>query len=526
EHEYLLTLSSEKFLHEFYVVAGLEPPTAEGYGGWERSDATNFRGHAFGHYMSALAQSYASTRDATTKAALSAEITAAIEGLAEVQAAYATAHPESAGYVSAFRESALDRVEGTGPSDENVLVPWYILHKVLAGLLDVAEYVDGAVGDEAFSIATAFGVYVYGRVSVLDDVSTLLRTEYGGMNEALYELYDLTGDPRFETAAQAFDEVDFFRSLAAGDDVLSGRHANTTIPKLIGALKRYTVMTQNEEYYAALTQEEKDELPMYLAAAENFFQIVVDHHTYVTGSNSHSEHFHGPDTLYARAAVQGDHAQTSETCNEYNMLKLSRELFRLTKDVKYADYYENTFINTILSSQNPDTGMTTYFQPMAPGYFKVYAMPFTEFWCCWGTGIENFSKLGDSMYFTDRGSVYVNMFFSSTFDYGAQNLRLSQEANMPNDDTVRFTVEAIDGADVAAETTLRLRVPDWIAGEPALTVNGESVVPEISRGYLLVPDVAAGDVIEYTMPMEVVAYDTADNANFVAFKYGPVVLST
>ncbi|RIJ69550.1 hypothetical protein D1871_21805, partial [Nakamurella silvestris] len=527
EHEYLLSLSSEKFLFEFYKVSGLTPTTTSGYAGWERSNATNFRGHAFGHYMSALAQSYISTTDATTKAGLLAQITAAVNGLKKSQDAYAVGHPASAGYVSAFRESILDKVQGTGSSDENVLVPWYNLHKILAGLLDISEFVDGPLGDQALAIADQFGEYVYNRVSKLTNVTTLLSTEYGGMNEALYELYDITGNPHYKKAAEAFDETTLFRQLAAGTDVLDGRHANTTIPKLIGALKRYTVLTQNESYYAALTDQEKRDLPMYLTAAQNFWKIVIDHHTYVTGSNSQSEHFHGADLLYAFAANQGDsgNAQTSETCNEYNMLKLSRELFKLTKDVKYADYYENTFINTILSSQNPETGMTTYFQPMAPGYQKVFGLPFTEFWCCIGTGMENFSKLGDSIYFTGGKSVYVNMFFSSTFDYTAQNLRLKQVANMPNSDTVTFTVDAVDGGAVKAGTTLRLRVPNWIAGSPTVVVNGQTVTATVSGGYLLLPNVAKGDVITYTMPMKVVASATQDNKNFVAFKYGPVVLS-
>lgn len=527
EQDYLLSLSSEKFLYEFYKVAGLEPTTPQGYGGWERSNAVNFRGHAFGHYMSALAMSWSGTQDGATKEALEAEIVAAVDGLERVQDAYGQAHPDSAGYVSAFRESILDKVQGTGSSDENVIVPWYNLHKVLAGLLDVAEYVDGPTGDKAREIATGFGLYVSGRVAQLPSNDVLLRTEYGGMNESLYELFDLTGDVRIKDAAEAFDEVTLFRQLAAGQDVLAGKHANTTIPKLIGALKRYTVFTQNPEYYELLTPQEKDELPMYLAAAENFFDIVVDHHTYVTGANSQSEHFHGADSLFDRAANQGTraNAETSETCNEYNMLKLSRELFRLSKDVRYADYYENTFINTILASQNPETGTTTYFNPMAPGYHKVFNLPFTEFWCCTGTGMENFSKLGDSIYFTGQGSVWVNMFFGSTFEHAEQNLTLTQTANLPNEDTVRFTVGALDGGAVAAGTTLRLRVPGWIAGAPGLVVNGVQVTPTVSRGYVVLADVRAGDEIEYTMPMEVTLHSTADNKSFVAFKYGPVVLS-
>ncbi|AEI10685.1 beta-L-arabinofuranosidase domain-containing protein [Cellulomonas gilvus] len=528
EHEYLLSLSSEKFLYEWYRNVGLTPTTTSGYGGWERSDVTNFRGHAFGHYMSALSQSYSATADATTKAALLEQVEDAVAGLTLVQDTYAAAHPASAGYVSAFPESALDAVDGTGTTTDKVLVPWYNLHKVLAGLLDIHDYVGGATGAQALDIASQFGEYTYQRISRLTDRTRMLRTEYGGMNDALYRLYDLTDDPHVKTAAEAFDETALFTQLAAGQDVLNGKHANTTIPKLIGALKRYTVFTSDADRLASLTEAERAQLPTYLAAAEEFWQITVDHHTYATGSNSQSEHFHDPDSLHEFATQQGEtgNAQTSETCNEYNMLKLSRELFKLTKDVKYAHYYENTFINTVLASQNPDTGMTTYFQPMAAGYDRIYSMPYTEFWCCTGTGMESFSKLGDSMYFTDRRSVYVTMFFSSRFDYAEQNLRLTQEADLPSDDTVTFRVAAIDGDQVADGTTLRLRVPQWIDGAATLTVNGEAVTPQVVRGFVVLEGVAAGDVITYRMPMKVQAHAAPDNPTWAAFSYGPVVLST
>lgn len=531
ENEYLLSLSSKKFLYEFYVVSGLTPPTTDRYQGWERSNGTNFRGHTFGHYMSALSQAYGGTQDAGTKEKLLAEIRDAVHGLKECQDAYAASHPASAGYVSAFRESILNKTDGTGSSDENVIVPWYNLHKVLAGLIDIYTFVKDADGgqlaDEALAIAEGFSEYVYSRCSKLTDNTTMLRTEYGGMNEALYEIYDITGNDHFKAAAQYFDEVSLFNDLAAGKDVLSGKHANTTIPKLTGALKRYTVLTENEEYYNKLTEAEKDGLEKYKDAAINFWDITIAHHTYVTGGNSQSEHFHDADKLYADA-TKGDYdgALTCETCNTYNMLKLSRELYKLTKDKKYMDYYENTYINAILSSQNPDTGTTMYFQPMAPGYNKVFNRPFDEFWCCTGTGMENFSKLGDTIYFTEKSDVYVNMYFSSAFAFEKQNLKLSQEANMPNEDEVNVQVAAIDGTEVAANTSLRFRIPDWTAGAPELYLNGAKQEIKEDRGYAVVPNVKDGDAIRLKFPMEVKAYSAQDNRNFVAFKYGPVVLST
>ncbi len=529
ENDYLLSMNSKKFLFEFYKVSGLTPPTEEGYQGWERSNGTNFRGHTFGHYMSALSQAYKGTKDESEKAKLLQEIRDAVEGLKECQDAYADMKPASAGYVSAFRESILDKIDGSGGSDENVIVPWYNLHKVLAGLIDIYTFVDDKeLAEAALGIAENFGEYVFNRCSKLTDNQVMLRTEYGGMNEALYELYDITGNTHFKAAAEYFDEVVLFNSLAAGQDVLNGKHANTTIPKLIGALKRYTVMMGSEDYYDALTEEEQADLEKYKTAAVNFWDIVIEHHTYITGGNSQSEHFHEADKLYYDATKSDyDGSSTCETCNTYNMLKLSRELYKLTRDKKYMDYYENTYINAILSSQNPETGTTMYFQPMAPGYNKVFNRPHDEFWCCTGTGMENFSKLGDTMYFTEQSDVYVNMYFSSTFAFGKQNLKLTQTANIPNKDEVTVSVAAIDGSKVAAGTNLKFRIPDWVAGEAAILVNGEKLVAADSKenGYVTVADVKAGDVIKLTFPMEVRAYTTQDNRGFAAFRYGPVALS-
>lgn len=530
ENDYLLSLSSKKFLYEFYRVSGLTPPVSEGYQGWERSNGTNFRGHTFGHYMSALSQAYKGAKEEQTKTALLTQIRDAVEGLKVCQDAYAAAHPESAGYVSAFRESILNKTDGTGNSDENVIVPWYNLHKVLAGLIDIYTFVDDKeLAEGALEIAEGFSEYVYKRCSRLTDNTVMLRTEYGGMNEALYEIYDITGNEHYKIAAQYFDEVSLFNELAAGNDVLSGKHANTTIPKFIGALKRYTVMKDNEDYYEALSETEKTELEKYKTAAEKFWDIVIEHHTYVTGGNSQSEHFHDADKLYYDATKSAyDGSTTCETCNTYNMLKLSRELYKLTKDKKYMDYYENTYINAILSSQNPETGTTMYFQPMAPGYNKVFNRPFDEFWCCTGTGMENFSKLGDTMYFTEKSDVYVNMYFSNTFTFAEQNLKLTQTAHIPNEDKVTVKIAAVNGTEVAAGTNIKFRIPDWTAGEASILVNGvqkEITQAEKSSGYAVVSEVQAGDTIELTFPMEVKAYGTQDNEDFMAFRYGPVALS-
>lgn len=524
ESEYLLSLDSEKFLYEWYRLAGLEPTTESGYDGWERSSGNNFRGHAFGHYMSATSQAYLSS-SGETKEKLKAEITEAVNGLAACQSAYGAAHPESAGYVSPFPEEWLQRVDGVPlagtkiQSGDNLIVPYYNLHKMVAGLLDVTKNVDDpAIKSTALSVAEGFGEYLYNRLSMLTDKNQMLRTEYGGMNEALYELYNLTGNDHFKTAAEYFDETALFEQLAANQDVLNGKHANTTVPKLTGAVKRYTVLTENEEYYNALSQGEKDSLNMYLEAAKNFWDITIDHHTYVTGGNSQSEHFHEADKIgYDATKSEYDASTTCETCNTYNMLKLSKALYHVTGDKKYMDYFERTYTNAILPSQNPETGTTMYFQPMAPGYNKVFNRPFDEFWCCTGTGMENFSKLGDNIYQMNEDGVSVHMFWSS--ELNRDGIHIKQIANMPNEDTVTFEVK-----EAKAGTVLRLRKPDWLAGEAVIKVNDKKADLQEENGYFKVT-VKSGDKVTYQMPMQMVAYPMPDKPNLIAFKYGPIVLS-
>ncbi|MFC4139936.1 MULTISPECIES: beta-L-arabinofuranosidase domain-containing protein [unclassified Microbacterium] len=506
--EYVLSLDPERMLFSFYRQAGLPPATAEGYGGWEREEGVRFQGHFYGHLISALAQSHATASDDELRARIAANLEIAVRGLDRCQRAYASRHPDAAGYVSAF---PIDLLPSGG---DGLLVPFYNLHKVLAGLLDAHRYGPPEIGEVALRVASAFGAWAETYAGSLDDPSIILGTEYGGMNDALYRLYAVTGDEQHRRAAERFDEVELFRQLAAGEDVLAGRHANTTIPKLIGALARSVVVPDAD--------------PLYRTAAENFWHIVIADHTYANGANSQSEHFHAPGTLFARANTgvttgYGENS-TAEGCNEYNMLKLTRALYSLTGDVKYADYDEHVFINSILASQNPETGMVTYFQPQKAGYAKVFGQPLDQFWCDHGTGIESFTKLGDGIYFIDGGSVVVNRFVSSELRAGARNLRLTVEADVPRTSLVRLRVAALDGNAVAEGTTLRLRAPQWAASEPTLAVNGVAVAASVRDGYLEVP-VAAGDVLEYRLTAEVRVSAGTENPNWVAFTYGPVLLA-
>ncbi|GAA1955080.1 beta-L-arabinofuranosidase domain-containing protein [Agromyces allii] len=518
--DYLLRLEPERFLHGFFVQAGLPPATTVGYGGWERATGPRFQGHFFGHYLSALAQAYAVSTGVLADELL-VRLTVAVVGLERCQLAYAQNHPDNTGYLSAFP------IEALPDGRDGLIVPFYNLHKILAGLLHTHQHVPGRLGRTALEIASRFGSWIAAWAGRLDEPSDILATEYGGMNDALYELYRITGDPTHRRAAEYFDETSLFDRLAAGIDVLDGLHANTTIPKVIGALKRYLVLSD----VSSSTTAEQADLARYRLTAENFWRMVTEHHTYANGGNSQGEHFHEPGSLYRHAMTgktdgYGENS-TSEGCNEYNMLKLTRELFLLTGDVRYLDYYESTVINSILASQHPETGMVTYFQPMAPGYAKVFGRELDEFWCDQGTALESFTKLGDTVYFRSPYGILVARFVSSVFTDPDRNLRLTQTCSVPERDLVRFTIDAIDGEEIAAGTVLLLRVPRWVDGEPSLAVNGSAkdLGTITNDGWVTLP-VEAGDRIEYRLPATVEVVGATENPNWVAVRYGPVLLAT
>lgn len=513
EIEYLLSFDTDKLLAGFRETAGLDMKGAVRYTGWE-DDLIG--GHCVGHYLSAVAQAYASLPDDDeNKQKLYDITTTLIDGLKECQDTTGT------GFIFGARVIDKENIEKQFDNVEKNLtnittqawVPWYTMHKILAGVIDVYKYTGY---DDAKTVASSLGDWVYSRTSGWDDAlqKTVLGIEYGGMNDCLYELYSITGKDEHAKAAHAFDEEALFESVYNDtENILNNKHANTTIPKFLGALKRYTVLDGKS------VDGQTVDASKYLEYAEKFWDMVVDKHTYITGGNSEWEHF-GLDYVLDTERTNCN----CETCNTYNMLKLSRLLFCITGDVKYADYYENTFLNAIMSSQNPETGMTMYFQPMATGYFKVYSTEFTKFWCCTGSGMENFTKLGDSFYFKNGSTLYVNQYISSQLDWQQQNVTIEQQSDIPQSDTAKFTVATKDGKD--ADIDINFRLPDWLAGDASVTVDGAAYDAQTSDGYASVKGpFKDGAVIEIKLPMEVRAYNLPDNENVYAFKYGPVVLS-
>ena len=512
ETAYLLSFDTDKLLAGFRETAGLDMKGAKRYPGWE-DDLIG--GHCVGHYLSAVSQAYASLPDTDAdKQRLYDILKTLVDGLKECQDSTGTGFIFGARIIDRNNiEKQFDNVEANLTNiTTQAWVPWYTMHKILAGLIDV--YSNAGIED-AKTVASSLGDWVCSRTSSWSAAKqrTVLSIEYGGMNDCLYELYALTGKEEHAVAAHSFDETDLFESVYKDtENVLNNRHANTTIPKFLGALKRYAVLD------GKTVAGETVDASKYLEYAERFWDMVIKKHTYITGGNSEWEHF-GLDYVLDAERTNGN----CETCNTYNMLKMTRLLFQITGDVKYADYYENTFLNAIISSQNPETGMSMYFQPMDTGYFKVYSTPFTKFWCCTGSGMENFTKLSDSLYFHDDNDLYINQYISSVVTWDEMGVSVEQESSVPAGDKARFTVRS-DGGE--ADIDLYFRLPDWLADSASVTVSGAEYNFTEKNGYAIVEGpFADGTVVEITLPMEVRAYSLPDNKNTYAFKYGPVVLS-
>ena len=505
---FLKKMDTARLLAGFRTTAGIDTKGVRPYGGWEDS---LLGGHCVGHYLTALAQAVKVTGDKELKE----KSQTLIAGLEECQKKLGT------GFLFGAKVEDKEDVEKQFDILERkkkgeTWVPWYNMHKVLAGLVDTYKY----TGNEtALLVAEKLGDWIYERVSKWDLKTNqkVLETEYGGMNDCLYELYSYSHNKHHLEAAQKFDEKALFLMAAKGEkNCLDGKHANTQIPKFIGAIKRYNVLKQ--------LGEAKQEDEAYLVDAEKFFEMVVKRHSFVTGGISVMEHF--------RKDYHLDEIRTQtncESCCAHNMLKLAKELFKATRKKEYADYYETTLRNAIMGAVKTESGAASYFTPMATGYYKTFGEEEPEknmFWCCTGSGMENFTKLGDSIYFRANDTLLVNQYVASKVTWEEKNLVLTQKSDVTKSEEISFVLNALHDKEIS-DVAIALRIPDWMHGEATIYVNGaEKMTAAGNSEYVLLErNWEDGDVIMAKYPMSVESVGLLDQDAVFAFRYGPTVLA-
>ena len=492
---YLLSLNPDRLLAPFYKEADLRPK-ASNYGNWEN---TGLDGHTAGHYLSALAEMYAATGDPQ----INARLDYMLEELFICQIA------SGKGFLSGvpdghriFEEVRVGNIRANSFGLNDAWVPLYNIHKTFAGLKDAYVL---ASKPTARTMFLNLSEWFYNVTSNLSDqqISQLLTSEHGGLNESFVYAYQLSGEEKFLTLAKKLSHKTLLLPLVRQQDQLTYMHANTQIPKVIGFAK------------IGIVSGDKS----YLNAATYFWNTVTQNRTVAIGGNSVREHFHPTDDFSSMISSE----QGPENCNTYNMLRLTKELFENENDPKYLNYYERALYNNILSSQDPETGGFVYFTPMRPNHYRVYSSAQEDFWCCVGSGMENPGKYGEMIYAHDGDNLYVNLFIPSRVSWLSQRVALSQENNFPHTDFTTLTVHS----NSPNTFSIHVRIPEWINGKMEIKVNNEPAAYGISpEGYAVIRRAWRGDdKITIHLPKKLTAEKLPDSSNWVAFFDGPIVLA-
>ncbi len=492
--EYVMAMEVDRLIAPYLVEAGLEP-RAEHYGNWEGS---GLNGHIGGHYLTALSLAWA----ATGRADVRARLDYMLDELKRAQEANGNGYLGGVpGSDELWRQIAAGDIRADPFALNGAWVPWYNIHKVFAGLRDSWIH---AGSEQAREMLVAWAGWAAELVSDLSDaqIQEMLKTEHGGMNEVFADVYSITGDEHFLKLALRFSDRQILDPLLEGEDQLTGLHANTQIPKVIG--------------FERIAQAPGG--PQWHAAAQFFWSTVVNERSVAIGGNSVREHFNPKDDFEPLVRdVEGP-----ETCNTYNMLKLTRLLYRELPDLAYVRYYERALYNHILASQDPDTGGLVYFTPMRPNHYRVYSQVGEAMWCCVGSGIENHMKYGEFIYAHDGGALYVNLYVPSRLNWTERDLVIRQETRFPDASSTRLVFEN------DADLTLKLRYPAWAtAKDPQVTINGERTsIAGKAGGYISVErQWKAGDTVSLELPMEARQEQLPDGSDWYALLYGPIVLS-
>jgi DUF1680 family protein len=541
---YLLELEPDRMMAGYRLRAGLEPK-AKGYDGWDAVDGRQLTGHIAGHYLSAVSLMYAATGDARFKERADYLVKemkevqdkhgngylGALQGSrpGAQQGPYGETRPEDLlDGQELFRRLSQGEIRSSGFDLNGMWSPWYTLHKTYAGLRDAYRYTGNKT---ALEVEIQFAAWAEGILAPLsaEQIQRMLNTEFGGMNEIMIDLYADTGDSRWLDLSYKFEHHSFIQPLEHHIDNLNGKHGNTQIPKLIGSADRF-----------AYTGQAGD-----ILAAGFFWDRVVQHHSFATGGHGKDEYFHEPDTL---SAVKD--GRTCETCNVYNMLKLTRRLFALEPDAHYADFQERALFNHILASIDPNDGRTCYMVPVGQAVQHEYQDMFHDFTCCVGTGMESHALHGDGIYYEAGDKLYVNLYAPSTADWAKSGVKLTVDTGFPEGEsaTIKLAIQS------TKEFTLALRKPYWASDGFSLKVNGEAVPADMIDPFRNVPDSGrpvgfrrdpgesqtpqgpssyvelkrtwkTGDTIEVGLPKTLYLEPTPDNPRVAAIMWGPLVLA-
>jgi len=500
---YLFELEPDRLLHNFLQYAGL-PPKGAVYGGWE---GDTIAGHTLGHYLSALALLYAQTGDAEAKRRIDYIVAELARAQAQDKDGYVggLTRKDDKGKIDGgkivFEEVRRGIIKGSAFNLNGSWSPLYTEHKLFAGLLD-AHALAGST--QALEVLEKVAGYFAGVFDALDhqQMQTLLDSEFGGLNESYIELGARTGNPRWTAIGKRLRHEKVVDPAIAGKDDLPHRHANTQVPKFIGEARQFEVTGDADS----------------AAAARFFWETVVTHYSYVIGGNADREYFQQPDTVASFLTEQ-----TCEHCNSYNMLKLTRHLYQWTPQSRYFDYYERTLHNHTMAAQHAETGMFAYMMPMISGGERAFSDKFDSFWCCVGTGMEAHAQFGDSIYWRDEQSLYVNLYISSTLDWKERGLALQLDSGVPDNGKVRLQIDRADGK---APRRLLLRVPAWSEGRFSLRVNGQAQHAKAEDGYVVLARAwKAGDVVDVEFDMPLRLEHAAGDENSIVVMRGPLALA-
>jgi uncharacterized protein len=494
--DYLLTLEPDRMMAYYRKRAGLEPK-AQGYPGWD-GDGRNLTGHIAGHYLSGVSLMFAATGDPRFKE----RADYLVKEMKEVQDKNGDGY---LGAVDGLREKFAEVAKGNIKSsffDLNGLwSPWYTLHKTFAGLRDAYRFTGNRT---ALEVEIKFAAWAETILSKLTPEQTqqMLNTEFGGMNEVLADLYADTGDKRWLNLSHRFDHNAFLDPLKRREDKLAGQHGNTQVPKMLGVLMQY-IYTGDKSAGTA---------------AEFFWDVVVNDHTYATGGHGKDEYFGPPDQLAER--VDG---RTDESCNVYNMLKMTRRLFAIHPDIKYADFEERAMFNHVLASMDPEDGRTCYMVPIGRGVRHEYQDMFRSFTCCVGSGMESHSLHGDGIYYESGDRLWINLYVPSTASWAAAGAKVTMATDFPEGDTASVKL----ALQQPKSFTLALRRPAWAGDGFAVKVNGKSVtaLPAPGSYVELKRTWKTGDTVSLVLPKKLHLEPLADNDHRAALMWGPLVLA-